>query len=107
MRSRRKEFTFEDAAAERDRALDGAEPDEGRPPPFTYDFSRPPPPMPAVREAVAPYGFDTSYADGYPTLVDRLLGRLRHALYTLDEQRDEIVRLRENTRQVLARLSAT
>jgi hypothetical protein len=44
--------------------------------------------------------------DRYRVGVDRLLNKLVHVLFTLDEQRGEIARLRENTRQVLARLGA-
>jgi hypothetical protein len=105
MRSHREALTFEEMAIERDRELErqraaaeGDAPSEHR-----YDFSTPMPGASMVRETAAlPWGYDAG--TDYSTLVDRLLSRAWHVLYTLGEQKQEIVRLRENTRQVLARL---
>jgi hypothetical protein len=58
-----------------------------------------------VRESAAvTWGFEAVPGGDYSTGVDRLISHVWFLLYTLGEQRQEIVRLRENTRQVLARL---
>lgn len=44
--------------------------------------------------------------DRYRMLTERILNKVVHVLFTLEDQKSEIVRLRENTRQVLARLGA-
>jgi hypothetical protein len=60
-----------------------------------------------VREAVAlPLNLDATHSDGYSGLVDRVIGQLRHLLYSLDEQQQDIVRFRDNTRMALVRLGA-
>lgn len=101
MRSSRKKKLQE--ALDRDRAA--AEP-ASVPAIADDEFMVPPPGGFVAREAAAiPMGWDATYEDGYPTLVERLLGQMRHMLYSLDEQQHDIVRLRESTRHVLARLS--
>lgn len=104
MGSYRDELSFEEMAVERDRALERerAAAEGGEPPPFQYG---PPTPIPmlAARETAAAYGCEPTVADR--TMAERLLMKVRHVLYTMDEQQSEIARLRENTRQVLARLS--
>jgi hypothetical protein len=107
MRSRREEPTVEDLATEPDleperqrEAVEGEKPSE-----FRYDFSKRMPSM-AVREtAVLPWGVEAERGDDYSTAVERLLSRVWFAIYSIGEQRQEIVRLRENTRQVLTRLA--
>lgn len=42
--------------------------------------------------------------DRYRMLTERILNKVVHVLFTLDDQKSEIARLRENTRQILARL---
>lgn len=125
MRSSHRRKSFEELAIERDRELEraaaeaagpsrsaGASPSASAPEgadlsQFKYDFSTPLPGTLVAREAAAyPLGAGAAQGDGYASLVERLLSRVWHTLYTLGEQRQEIVRLRENTRQVLARLSA-
>lgn len=106
MRSHSQPMTFEEMAIERDRELErqraaaeGESPNEHR-----YDFS-PPPSTSMVRESAAvTWGFEAVPGGDYSTGVDRLISHVWFLLYTLGEQRQEIVRLRENTRQVLARL---
>ncbi|HEX6370984.1 MAG TPA: hypothetical protein VF006_18840 [Longimicrobium sp.] len=102
-------LTFEEMAIERDRELErqraaaegGESPSEHR-----YDFGKPMPGMLMARETAAlPWGYEAG--TDYSTMVERLLSRVWHVLYTLGEQKPEIVRLRENTRQMLARLGAT
>jgi hypothetical protein len=107
MHSHREGMTFEEMALERDRELErqraaaeGESPSE-----FRYDFGKPMP-GPAAREtAVMPWGFNADRGGDYSTGVEHLLSRVWFAIYTIGEQRQEIVRLRENTRQVLARLA--
>lgn len=99
-------LTFEEMAIERDRELErqraAAEGGEG-PAEHRYDFSTPMPGTSMVRETAAlPWGYEAG--TDYSTMVERLINRVWHVLYTLGEQKQEIVRLRENTRQVLARL---
>jgi hypothetical protein len=104
------DFSIEDAAIERDRELERqrAAAEDDHPAEHQYDFSRPLPGMMAARETAAlPWGYDPAQGSDYSTMVERLLSRVWHVLYTLGEQMPEIVRLRENTRQILARLSAT
>lgn len=98
-------LTFEEMAIERDRELErqrvaaegGESPQEHR-----YDFSTPMPTSMVRETAALPWGYDAG--TDYSTMVERLISRVWHVLYTLGEQKHEIVRLRENTRQVLARL---
>jgi hypothetical protein len=98
-------LTFEEMAIERDRELErqrvaaegGDSPSEHR-----YDFSAPMP-VSMVRETAAlPWGYEAG--TDYSTMVERLISRVWYVLYTLGEQKQEIVRLRGDTRQVLARL---
>ncbi|HYR11028.1 MAG TPA: hypothetical protein VEQ60_24825 [Longimicrobium sp.] len=108
MRSRREGPSFEEMAIERDRELERQRAAaEGDPPSeFRYDFSQPLPGTLVARETAAlSWGLEAAAAPSeYPSLVERLLSRIWHVMYTLGEQKQEIVRLRENTRQVLARL---
>lgn len=107
MRSRGEPMSFEDMAIERDRELErqraaaeGESPYEHR-----YDLSRPVSAGMVARETAAlPWGFEAAPGGDYSIMVERLLGRVWSVMYTLGEQKQEIVRLRENTRQVLARL---
>ena len=108
MRSYREGMSIEEMANERDRELERqrAAAEDGRPPEHQYDFSTPLPTMAARETAALPWGYDPAHASDYPRLVERLLSRVWHVLYTLGEQKPEIVRLRVDTRQALARLSA-
>jgi hypothetical protein len=103
------DFSVEDAAIERDRELERqrAAAEEGHPPEHQYDFSRPLPASVVRETAALPWGYDAAQGSDYSTMVERLLSRVWHMLYAIGEQKPEIVRLRENTRQMLARLSAT
>lgn len=110
MRSYRKGMSFEEMAIERDRELErqraaaeGGDPAEEH----QYDFSRPMPTLAARETAALPWGYDPAQGTDYSTMVERLLSRVWHVLYTIGEQKPEIVRLRENTRQMLVRMSAT
>ena len=58
----------------------------------------------ARESASVSVALDAAPAERYPPLVDRIISRLQHLLYALDDQRAEIGRLRENTRTVLARM---
>lgn len=109
MRSYREGMSFEEMAIERDRELERqrAAAEDGHPAEHQYDFSRPMPMLAARETAALPWGYDPAQGSDFSTMVERLLSRVWHVLYTLGEQRAEIVRLRENTRQMLARLSAT
>lgn len=113
MRSRREtlrplDLSVEDAAIERDRELERqrAAAEDEHPSDHQYDFSSPMPMLAARETAALPWGYDAAEPSAYPRLVERLLSRVWHVLYTLGEQKAEIVRLRENTRQMLARLGA-
>jgi hypothetical protein len=107
MRSRREGPSFEEMAIERDRELErqraaaeGESPSE-----FRYDFSQPLPGTLVARETAAlPWGLEAAAPSEYPSMVERLLSRIWHVMYTLGEQKQEIVRLRADTRQSLARL---
>ena len=78
---------------------------EAADPPGTYDLSRRVTRSSVVREAAAlPLNLDAAHSDGYSGLVDRVIGQLRHLLYSLDEQQQDIVRFRDSTRMALARL---
>jgi hypothetical protein len=109
MRSYREGMSVEEMATERDRELERqrAAAEDGHPAEHQYDFSRPMPMLAARETAALPWGYDPAQGSDFSTMVERLLSRVWHVLYTLGEQRAEIVRLRENTRQMLARLSAT
>ena len=75
--------------------------------PGKYDLSRRVTRPLVVREAAAlPMPLDANHSDGYSALVDRVIGQLRHLLYSLDEQSQDIVRFRDNTRMALVRLGA-
>ena len=113
MRSRRERPTFEEMAIERDRELGRRAAESAQPPPVPYDASTPLSEMMVARESAAAYG--DYFAEPHPAsvvasdarlMIERLLVRVRHVLYSLDVQQQEIVRLRENTRGVLVRLSA-
>ena len=107
MRSRREGPSFEEMAIERDRELERQRAAaEGEPPSgFRYDFSQPlPAPMVARETAALPWGLEAAQVNEYPSMVERLLRRVWHVMYTLGEQKQEIGVLRENTRQALARL---
>lgn len=113
MRSRREGPTFEEMAIERDRELERRAAEAADPPPFQYEVPAPLPGAMVARESAAAYG--DYFAEPHPAsvvasdarlMIERLLVRVRHVLYSLDVQQQEIVRLRENTRGVLARLSA-
>jgi hypothetical protein len=100
---KRKSPTVEELAIEHDRRLDHGEAE--KPSGFRYTPTPPDYGVSYVRDSAAiPMACDPSAADR--GMVERLLVKLRHVLYSLDEQQQEIARLRENTRQVLARLSA-
>ena len=106
MGSRRKGPAVEDLAIERDRELQRQdEAAEGeKPSERGYDFGTPMPSMAARETAVLPWGFEAERSGDYSTGVERLLSRVWFAIYNIGEQRQEIVRLRENTRQMLARM---
>lgn len=107
MHSYREGMTFEEMAIERDRELERQRAAaEGEPPAgHQYDFSKPLPGMMVAREtAVLPWGYEGAHENAYPTMVERMFSRVWAVLYTVGEQQQEIVRLRENTRQMLARL---
>jgi hypothetical protein len=107
MRSHREGMTFEEMAVERDRELERqrAAAEGESPSGHRYDFSPPLPGMTMAREtAVLPWGFNGERGEDYSTGVQHLLSRVWHVMYTLGDQQLEIVRLRENTRQALARL---
>jgi hypothetical protein len=95
---------FERLAVEQDarRASEGAEP----PAQPSSGWVKSDPGYGLLRAREAAVIDSPAVVDRYRVGVDRLLNKLVHVLFTLDEQRSEIVRLRENTRQVLARLSA-
>lgn len=95
---------FERLAVEQDarRAGEGAEP----PAPPAHGWVKADPGYGLLRAREAAVLDSPAVVDRYRVGVDRMLNKLVHVLFTLDEQRSEIVRLRENTRQVLARLSA-
>jgi hypothetical protein len=102
----RRKKSFDEEAANR-----GAEAErsaaESVNPPGTYDLSRRVSRPLVAREAAAlPLNLDATHSDGYSALVDRVIGQLRHLLYSLDEQRQDIVRFRDTTRTALARLGA-
>jgi hypothetical protein len=106
MSSHGEPITFEEMAIERDRELErqraaaeGESPYEHR-----YDFSTPPSTSMVRETAAITWGFDAVPGGDYSTGVERLISHLWFVLYTLGEQRAEIVRLRENTRLALARL---
>jgi hypothetical protein len=107
MRSHRKERTFEEMVIERDRELErqraAAEPPET----FEYEepLDRPRPTFMACETAALPWGFSAERGADYSSGVEHLLSRVWHIMYTLGDQQLEIVRLRENTRQMLARLA--
>jgi hypothetical protein len=103
------DFAIEDAAIERDRELERqrAAAEDNHPAEHQYDFSRPMPMLAARETAALPWGYDPARGTDYSTMAERLLSRVWHVLYTIGEQKPEIVRLRENTRQMLVRLSAT
>lgn len=107
MRSERDGLTFEEMAIERDRELErqraAAEGDGA--PELQYDFGVPLPGSMMVRETAVAWGHEATRVSDYPTLVERLLHRVWYVMYTMGEQQQEIVRLRENTRQALARLA--
>lgn len=108
MRSPRSEEPgFEEMAIEREPELErqpaAAEGDTASELP--YDVSPPPPGGFMAREGATMTwgGFETQISD-YPQIVERLLGRLWYVMYALGEQQQEIVRLRDNTRQAHQRL---
>ena len=104
MGSRRKGPTVEELAIERDLELERRDEAAENPSEFRYDFSKRMPSM-AVREtAVLPWGYEAERGDD-STAVERLLSRVWFAIYSIGEQRQEIVRLRENTRQMLSCLA--
>lgn len=109
MRSYREGMSVEEMAIERDRELDRerAAAEDDHPAEHQYDFSRPMPMLAARETAALPWGYDPARGSDYSTMVERLLSRVWHVLYTVGEQKPEIVRLRENTRQMLARMVAT
>lgn len=106
MRSYPEGMSFEEMAIERDRELERqrAAAEDGHPAEHQYDFSTRMPMLAARETAALPWGYDPAHVTDHSTMVERLLSRVWHVLYTLGEQRQEIVRLRENTRQMLVRL---
>lgn len=108
MHSYREGMSIEEMANERDRELERqrAAAEGARPAEHQYDFSRPMPMLAARETAALPWGYDPAHGSDYSTMVERLLSRVWHVLYAIGEQKPEIVRLRENTRQMLARMSA-
>lgn len=106
MGAMREEFPVEKEAAERDATRDRATDEAAHPPEFKYDFGCPGYGVLMARETPAlSWGLDTVGGDVSPVLVERDLNSLKHVFCTLGEQRREIARLREDTRQVLAGLS--
>lgn len=93
---RRKRKSSEEKAVERDSL-----------PEFSYDLSEPGYGALVAREAAAlPLSRSASHGEDYRALVDRVVGELRHLLFSLDEQQHDIVRLRNDTRAVLAHMGA-
>lgn len=118
MRSTDEQKSFEEMAIERDRELERAaarasgepgasaaaaeEPGASK---FTWQPTPPDYGVMRVSEPAAVAWGTSAVAKEYAPLVERMLSRIWHSLYAMDEQRHEIVRLRESTRGVLARLA--
>ncbi|WP_420125749.1 hypothetical protein [Longimicrobium sp.] len=100
-------MTFEEMAVERDRELERQRAAaEGESPYEHRDaFGAPPSASMVCETAAVTWGFEAIPGGDYSTGVTRLISHLWFILYTIGEQRQEIVRLRENTRQVLGRLA--
>jgi hypothetical protein len=100
-------MTFEDMAIERDRELERQRAAAGLPDPSGYEeepLDRPRPTFMACEAAALPWGVSAERGTDYSAGVQHLLSRVWFVMYSLGEQQLEIVRLRENTRQSLARL---
>jgi hypothetical protein len=97
--------TFEERAIGPDRRPERGAAEDATPSAFMYTPTPPDYGAMIVRDSAA-ISLSREGLAADRGMVERLLVRLRHVLYGLDEQQHEIVRLRENTRQVLARLSA-
>jgi hypothetical protein len=109
MRSQpRKEPGSDEMAIERDGELgpQRAAAEGDTPSGFPYNVPPPPPGGFAVREGgTMAWGLEAGHISDYPLIVERLLGRLWFVMYSLGEQQQDIVRLREATRQGLVRLA--
>ncbi|HEU4885960.1 MAG TPA: hypothetical protein VFT45_27225 [Longimicrobium sp.] len=106
MRSQREGMTFEEMVAERDRELARQRAAAGPEELSGYEepLDRPRPSFMACEAAALPWGVSAERGADYSAGVQHLLSRVWHVMYTLGDQQLEIVRLRENTRQMLARL---
>lgn len=106
MRSHREGMTFEDMAIERDRELErqraAAEPPE--PSGYQYPPDEPRTPFMVSEAAALPWGSSVERGGEYSEGVRHMLSRVWHVIYSLGDQQMEIMRLRDHTRQSLARL---